>query len=183
MMLWDTVTGSASLRWDALHSGHTTAAAMVRGDGEGNVAISGGQDGAVCMVDARVWQDPVCVRGVHVTDKGHGAVGAIKQGAGGVGGYVVTAGADGTVRVLDLRESLGEVVRVLLTDFPYDLCVVGGHALVGCGDGSLHVVEVGAGKRLYALGANRAAVRVAMASGGQLVAAGDDGTAMLYRFP
>lgn len=84
--------------------------------------------------------------------------------------------------VLDTREGLAEIVRFQLTDFPYSLCVVGTTALVGCGDGSLHVIDVAAGQRRYALGANQAAVRYMAASEGTLIAAGDDGNVLVYEF-
>ena len=63
---------------------------------------------------------------------------------------LVTAGADGTVRVLDPRKSFCLVHTINLpsslasqpVNFPYSLAVAGGLALIGCGDGTLHFVDI-----------------------------------------
>lgn len=62
------------------------------------------------------------------------------------------------------------------------MAVAGGLALVGCGDGSLHVVDIKVGQTLYALGAGQAAVRTIDACADRMVVSGDDGNALLYRF-
>jgi len=182
VLLWDAAGGASSARFAELHGGHATAARFVRGTG-GTQALTGGQDGCVCLLDRRAPGGPAARAAVHVGDKGRGAVGDLAEAGGGEGPpYVVTAGADGTARVLDARAGLAEVSRARLTDFPYCLATLGPLALVGCGDGSLHVIDAAAGRTLYALGAGRAAVRFAAASGGRLVTAGDDGNAVSYRF-
>lgn len=95
---------------------------------------------------------------------------------------VVTAGADRTVKVFDLRADTLPVAQAMLTDFPYSLAVAGGLALAGCGDGSLLVVDISNGQTCYALGANKAAVRSLHASEKCLVCAGDDGSVCAYDF-
>lgn len=62
------------------------------------------------------------------------------------------------------------------------MAVAGGLALVGCGDGSLHVIDIRAGRTLYAMGVNKAAVRTIEACSDRLVCSGDDGNALLHRF-
>lgn len=96
---------------------------------------------------------------------------------------MVTAGADGAVSVLDPRRGLAARSTTRLTDFPYALAAAGGLAFVGCGDGSVHVIDLGAGVTLYALGAGRAAVRtIDVVAGRWLVCGGDDGAAVSYDF-
>jgi F-box/WD-40 domain protein 7 len=70
-------------------------------------------------------------------------------------------------------------------DFIYSLTVVGGVALSGAGDGLMIAHDVSTGKTLWGVGANTAAVRcivpVLPEMGRQtLVAAGDDGKALIY---
>jgi len=99
---------------------------------------------------------------------------------------VVTAGADKRLCVLDPRGGWRE--RATLgghRDFIYSLAVVGGVALSGAGDGLLLAHDVASGRALWGLGANAAAVRcvvpfVPQAGRQALVAAGDDGKAIVY---
>jgi WD40 repeat protein len=93
-----------------------------------------------------------------------------------------TCGADGTVRILDARSPMGELACIALTDFPYSFTAAGGLLLVGCGDGSLHVIDVATLATQYALGANGAAVRTIDACREKLVCSGDDGHVMVYDF-
>lgn len=62
------------------------------------------------------------------------------------------------------------------------MAVAGGLALAGCGDGSLLVIDSNNGDVLYALGANKAAVRGVHASDKCLVCVGDDGSVYMYDF-
>lgn len=94
----------------------------------------------------------------------------------------MTAGADGTVKAFDARSPLQAVSQAKLTDFPYSMAVAGGLAVCGCGDGSLLVTDISSGQTLYALGANKAAVRGVHASKSCLVCAGDDGSVSMYNF-
>jgi WD40 repeat protein len=96
---------------------------------------------------------------------------------------VVTAGADQTLRVVDPAASYRPLQTIPLTDFPYSLVAVGdGLVACGCGDGSVHVVDVVQGRPLYALGAGRAAVRAMEVGPGRLVCSGDDGCVVSYQF-
>lgn len=66
----------------------------------------------------------------------------------------------------------------------YTAVAAGPLALVGTGEGHLHVIDVDANEPrvLYALGANRAAVRFVAPLVSGMVAAGDDGCAIVYDF-
>ena len=119
---------------------------------------------------------------VHASQAGKGAVGNIIAAGSATLDLVVTCGADGKLCVLDPRAELCTVFSVQLTDFPYAMSAAGGLAMCGCGDGSLHVVDIAAGKTLYALGANKAAVRTVHASADTLVCSGDDGGVYVYNY-
>lgn len=93
-----------------------------------------------------------------------------------------TCGADGTVRILDSRAGVGELASIELTDFPYSFSAAGGLLLAGCGDGSLHVIDMATLQIQYALGANQHAVRTIDASSDKLVCSGDDGNVLVYDF-
>jgi hypothetical protein len=73
-------------------------------------------------------------------------------------------------------------------DFIYTLACVGGLALSGGGDGLLLAHNVASGEVLWGLGANEAAVRCigVCATGPRsrqvMLAAGDDGKALVYDF-
>jgi WD40 repeat protein len=87
--------------------------------------------------------------------------------------------------VLDAAQSYNAIHTVQLTDFPYSLTAAAADlVLCGCGDGSVHVVDVEAGATLYALGAGKAAVRAmeVSPSSDRLVCAGDDGCVICYEF-
>lgn len=127
-------------------------------------------------------KDCACDIAAHVNAKGKGAVGNIISAGSASGSLVVTAGADGAVKAFDARSPLQAVSQAKLTDFPYSLAVAGGLALCGCGDGSLLVIDLSSGQTLYALGANKAAVRGVHASKNCLVCMGDDGSVYMYNF-
>ena len=92
-------------------------------------------------------------------------------------------GADQTLKVVDPAAGYRALHTVRLTDFPYSLAAVGdGLVACGCGDGSVHVVDVVQGKTLYALGAGQAAVRGLEVGPGSLVCSGDDGCVVAYSF-
>lgn len=123
-----------------------------------------------------------CDIAAHVNAKGKGAVGNIISAGSASSNLVVTAGADNTVKAFDARSSLQSVSQAKLTDFPYSMAVAGGLSLCGCGDGSLLVIDINNGQTLYALGANKAAVRGVHASKSCLACMGDDGSVCLYDF-
>ncbi len=83
---------------------------------------------------------------LHVNEHGKGAVGDLVAGGGATGGMVVSAGADGTCRALDPRMGFALASTAQLTDFPYSMTVAGGTAAVGCGDGSIHFIDIQVGK-------------------------------------
>ena len=67
-------------------------------------------------------------------------------------------------------------------DFPYSLAVLGDLVFTGAGDGALLCHDARRGACLWGLGAGLAAVRCVDARPEQLVAAGDDGNVMVWRF-
>lgn len=109
---------------------------------------------------------------------------SLNTSAGGpaAAGMVVTVGADMTLQILDPAMSFESRFSLQLSDFPYSLAVAGGLALCGCGDGALHVVDIARGKTLYALGANKHAVRTIDACHDKIVCSGDDGNVIIYSF-
>ncbi len=200
LRIWD---GSVAAPVGTLsgHKGHVTAVAWYD-----ELVISGAQDGCVRVWDPRT-SAPVANIPAHASDAGSGAVGDIVVCGGTSSGersstttrglsqdqssseatpLVVTAGADKRLCVLDPRA--GWNVRSTLKghrDFIYSLTVVGGVALSGAGDGLMIAHDVSTGKTLWGVGANTAAVRcivpVLPEMGRQtLVAAGDDGKALIY---
>lgn len=91
--------------------------------------------------------------------------------------------ADKTVCALDPRTGYSVLHRFTEhRDFPYSLAVSGGLAFSGAGDGLLIAHDLVAGKALWGLGANAAAVRFIGVVGKRLFAAGDDGKAIVYSF-
>uniref|UniRef100_A0A383VWN0 Uncharacterized protein n=1 Tax=Tetradesmus obliquus TaxID=3088 RepID=A0A383VWN0_TETOB len=195
LMCWDLDTGSSSWGVAAAHQGHITALAWSAAaantpeqhlgcSSSSCFVISGGQDIVVRVWDGRTGSCSA-EQTVHADKKGKGAAGNIVTGLGSSGNLVVTAGADMTLRVLDAAQSYKPIHTVQLTDFPYSLTAAASDlVLCGCGDGSVHVVDVEAGAVLYALGAGRAAVRAMEVSPGteRLVCAGDDGCVVCYEF-
>ncbi|EFJ44249.1 hypothetical protein VOLCADRAFT_118805 [Volvox carteri f. nagariensis] len=193
VLLWDMSSGGVSWRMKNVHQGHVTSLAWFEeggGGGGGGASapgegggcfVTGGQDGVVRVWDPRAKANVAKVQ-LHVNEQGHGAVGDIIAGGPAVSGLVVTAGADGTCRVLDPRLGFALSATARLTNFPYSMTAAGGTAVVGCGDGSIHFIDVQSGRTLYALGANRAAVRCMEASYDKLVCSGDDGKAIVYNF-
>nr|CCC90995.1 conserved hypothetical protein [Trypanosoma congolense IL3000] len=97
--------------------------------------------------------------------------------------YLVTAGADKVILTLDPRAGFSPVHRFTEhRDFIYSMETFGPLVLSGAGNGWLLVHDALEGRCLYGLGANGAAVREIRATLNNLVAAGDDGSAMVYDF-
>ena len=201
MFLWD---ASISGEKDAVGKrkaceGHVTALAWTRRVGYeavmrgGDVLVSGGQDGVVKVWDFRIAGTGACVAAIeaHVQKNqknqknGTGAVGDVVQTRGG---RIVTGGADGSLAVLDPRMGYAMVGgKMRVGDFVYSLSAVGPMVVCGDGGGAAHVADVDGRdepKVLYALGANKAAVRVLATSGDgtRLACAGEDGSVMCYAF-
>ena len=153
-------------------------------------------------------QEAVASVDAHRQKGGSGAVGDITQMPSG---KVVTGGADGHVAVLDPRRGYQVVARVPVTVtvctlwracpvrsffvLPYgQLCndvfcssLTGPMVLAGTGAGHMHVIDVDdweTPRVMYALGANKAAVRVIAlgGDGAHCACAGDDGGVVSYSF-
>lgn len=181
--MWDLTHEKPSWTADKVHQGHVTSLTWFENPSiQPNVLLTGGQDGILQVWDVRSGSErAACI--IHACErKGIGAVSAIKVCNEGVNSKIVTAGADGNVNVLDPRTAFSTISSVHLTDFPYCLQVIGSLALCGCGDGSLHVIEISTGIRKYCLGVNKAAVRTIEAATDVLVCGGDDGNILVHRF-
>ena len=153
-------------------------------------------------------QEAVASVDAHRQKGGSGAVGDITQMPSG---KVVTGGADGHVAVLDPRRGYQVVARIPVGDFVYSLASVGAFisfnyfrmgnstdvvfcssltgpmVLAGTGAGHMHVIDVDdweTPRVMYALGANKAAVRVIAlgGDGAHCACAGDDGGVVSYSF-
>jgi len=182
VLVWDLGSGRHSWPMKNVHRGHITSLAWwCDGGGGADVFLSGGQDGCLRAWDRR---ERSCVASLelHVNEKGVGALSDIIPPLPATSGKIVTAGADGVVRVLDARRPLSELHAVRVTNFVYSCAAAGGLVLVGCGDGALHVIDVELGSTLYALGANQAAVRTVDAAADRIICSGDDGNVILYEF-
>lgn len=197
-VVWDLQTGQPKRAPFAAHRGHVTAMdAASPGDGAagsaGTLLVSGGHDGCIRVWDVRVGGGrPTAAGGGgaerHVLEaKGAhtGAVNELKWHTLPSGAQLlVSAGADKRLCLFDPRRSL-QLVRECTEhrDHIYSLACHGGYAFSGGGDGMLLAHDLPTGDCLYGLGANRAAVRCIHATApGSLVAAGDDGGLMVYRF-
>ncbi|KAL6751655.1 WD40-repeat-containing domain protein [Haematococcus lacustris] len=184
VILWDTTASDVSWRLRGVHTGQVSALAWCDAEDPdlSGFFISGGQDGHVRVWDPREKKNPKRIM-LHVTKEGKGAVTSICGGGVAAANKVVTCGADMTLRVLEPRKGFALMSTLRLTDYPYSMAVAGGLALVGCGDGSLSVVDIRDCKRLYALGAHNGAVRCIEACADRLFTSGDDGKTMLWSFP
>lgn len=123
----------------------------------------------------------------HTSDAGSGAVIGIDTTSVGDGNdVIVSAGADRSLVVVDPRAGEFNMLHRFTEhrDFIYSLHVSGQVAFSGGGDGMMLAHNAREGGLLFGLGANRAAVQSigTDAAGTHLVAAGDDGTAIVYAF-
>jgi len=96
---------------------------------------------------------------------------------------LVSAGADSKLNAFDIR-NLSEPLLTFKShkDFIYKLHVEDSFTFSGSGDGMLLVHDLKIGRLCYGLGANAAGIRCIETGPGVLVAAGDDGKAISYRF-
>lgn len=95
---------------------------------------------------------------------------------------IVTAGADRTIQIIPITNQTDRTEITDHTDFIYSLKCVNDLIFSGSGDGLLYVHDINEGKLLYALGANKGAVRCIEATNNKLIAAGDDGKVLIYNY-
>lgn len=164
------------------HRGHTTSI-LGSCDNDRNGIYSGGQDGIVNVWDCR---QKKCLASLELhTDKKEGKAGAVgflaEPSHSGGENILITGGADGTINVLDKRQS-HQVVHKWIEhqDYIYSLHVSHQLCFSGDGQGMLHVHDWRNGHLLYGLGANQAAIRAITTSDTKLVVAGDDGSILTY---
>lgn len=164
------------------HKGHTTSVLASKVD-ESALCFSGGQDGTVRVWDLRQKNStPAHALELHIHRKTGkaGAVGFLLEPDGDPN-TLITAGADGTIKVLDKRKSFKTLFNLTEhLDFIYAMHVRGQLCFSGAGNGMLHVHDWKSGKLLYGLGANKAAVRAIETTSSHLIASGDDGSVMMY---
>ena len=187
--VWDAASTQATHEYVG-HRGHVTSVSWL-GGADSSTLLTGAQDGCVRVWDSRS-PSAVAVVAAHTTSAGSGAVGNIAvvdsrsaalSAAAVCDALIASAGADKAVCVLDPRA--GFAVRHRFTehtDFIYSLSSWGGLLFSGAGDGMLICHDAREGKALWGIGANRAAVRIIQvaAGGASLVAAGDDGNALVF---
>jgi len=148
---WDLARGGTPVRSFQAHRGHCTAAQTAilstntthsRGR-RSQVFVTGGQDGYVKIWDTRQ-KASVAEIEAHRTDTGAGAVGDIECSGPG-GDYIVSAGADKSLCVIDPRKFKTKGNLRHHRDFIYSLHVNGGLSFSGGGDGALVVHELATG--------------------------------------
>lgn len=184
---WSIGAGKALGKLVQAHDGHCTALTWLRdGSSSGREAsstspdahllLSGGQDGAVKVWDAKTGQQRAAMA-AHAGPSGRGAVGSIT----GMGHLVLTCGADGTVHGLEARAGLQPAWQPLqLPGFPYCAASCGSTLFVGCGNGEIAGVDAATGHMQWSVRAAASAVRTLAASENLLVAGCDDGSVVLF---
>ncbi|POM68304.1 Hypothetical protein PHPALM_15554 [Phytophthora palmivora] len=171
-------------KYSNAHRGHTTSVLGSQNkdaDSTGFCFFSGGQDGAVKVWDSRQ-KGATFSLDIHIDPRSGkaGAVGFLREPANDRN-VLITGGADGVINVLDKRQSYGVMYSFTEhLDFIYSMHVSNQLCFSGAGNGMLHVHDWKTGKLLYGLGANQAAVRAIVTSANHLVAAGDDGSVIMY---
>ena len=190
---WSIGAGKALGKLVQAHDGHCTALTWLRdgsssssGGGSGSEAsstspdahllLSGGQDGAVKLWDARTGQQRAAMA-AHAGPSGRGAVGSITC----MGHLVLTCGADGTVHGLEARAGLQPAWQPLqLPDFPSCAASCGSTLFVGCGNGEIAAVDAATGHMRWSVRAAASAVRTLAASENLLVTGCDHGSVVLF---
>ncbi|KAH9091469.1 hypothetical protein Ae201684P_011014 [Aphanomyces euteiches] len=144
----------------AVHAGHCTA--VLGSCHSTDQAFSGGQDGILRLWDVRS-KAPVFELACHAGQKGELYPGHANDGA---------CCRDGRGRWQSAKHS----TFIYSLHLHHDLC------FSGDGAGMLLVHDLRTDRLCYGLGANRAAVRAIISTQRQLIAAGDDGSVLIYDF-
>ena len=175
VILWDLATGQAIAKMNTV-AGQIGALGSCCTN-EINLSLAGDQSGSLTGWDFRnSGTTPVFQHSLHPG----GVLSGIKQ-MNGLSNLMVTCGADKRIVCSDYRNLSRPVAEfVEHKDFIYSLEVVDKLIVSGGGNGWVLVHDVEQGRCLYALGANKGAVRCLTARDDMLVAAGDDGKVMIY---
>ncbi|OWZ17658.1 hypothetical protein PHMEG_0008369 [Phytophthora megakarya] len=177
----DLQTNKVLRKYANAHRGHTTSVLGSQSEESTDSCYSGGQDGAVKVWDSRQKGATFSLE-IHIDPRSGkaGAVGFLREPTDD-SNVLITGGADGVINVLDKRQSYGVVHSFTEhMDFIYSMHVRNQLCFSGAGNGMLHVHDWKTGKLLYGLGANQAAVRAIATPTNYLVAAGDDGSVIMY---
>lgn len=180
LMVWDVTASQAVCKLPGLTAGAQVGAMGTLMDGDMNLVLAGDQAGVVAVWDFRAAGGTP----VHRAQQHPGGVVAAVQGTRmSCDNFVVTAGADKVMHVLEPRMSYSPLYTWRdHKDFIYSMEVHGNYVLSGAGNGWLLVHDVDSGSCAYALGAGENAVRCIGASRSKLVCAGDDGKMMVYDY-
>ncbi|KAG8342083.1 WD domain [Trypanosoma vivax] len=175
--VWDIERGSC-LATMATKRGQISSLWHLLSSDVGLLSAIGDQGGVLCVMDfLRTGSKPIFSDALHPG----GAITGIRSVD--ESSYLITAGADKVILVLDPRAGFKTLHRFTdHRDFIYSLETFGPLVLSGGANGWLLVHDVIEGNCCYGLGANTAAVRCIHPMREHLVAAGDDGKAMVYDF-
>mmetsp|Transcript_5973 Transcript_5973/g.13871 ORF Transcript_5973/g.13871 Transcript_5973/m.13871 type:complete len:211 (-) Transcript_5973:277-909(-) len=178
--LWDTnhATNIGTLKG---HKGHITAMCAVPDPSGGSqLVLTGAQDG--CL---RIWDLRQKLNTLTLQAHPGGAVNDIGITARREVPLCVTTGADGRVLVLEPRSNfrvVHELGPMLTDDFFYSLLVLDQVAFLGVGRGNVLCLDLQTGDIKYTLSGGENAIRCLGACASSLVAAGDDGNAVIFDF-
>eukprot|EP00742_Colponemidia_sp_Colp-10_P019425 GILJ01022529.1.p1 GENE.GILJ01022529.1~~GILJ01022529.1.p1 ORF type:complete len:450 (+),score=46.18 GILJ01022529.1:115-1350(+) len=178
--VWDLDSGACAATYETKGGQIGSLGHLLHPD-MGQISMVGDQRGTVSIFDfRRSGASPIFSDTLHPG----GVVSGLKgMPLSGNGGLIVSCGADRRIHVLDPRMNFKPVHTMTdHKDFVYSMEVFGDLIISGGGNGWLLVHDAKTGACLYGLGANAAAVRCIFASNEHLVAAGDDGKAMVYDF-
>jgi len=190
-MAWDVNNGS---RIGALkgHKGHVTAVRWLRassdgseeqegyGGSEASIFLTGAQDGHVRVWDLRAKREIANIP-CHVNKNGTGAVAGLEVSSDLR--TVASAGADRTICMMDARKGFQIRHRACEhRDFIYSVKAVDNYVVSGGGDGSLYCHSMTEDRVLWGVKPLQNAVRCIGATKQRLIVAGDDGSAIIYKF-
>eukprot|EP01062_Namystynia_karyoxenos_P050724 TRINITY_DN39591_c0_g1_i1.p1 TRINITY_DN39591_c0_g1~~TRINITY_DN39591_c0_g1_i1.p1 ORF type:complete len:480 (+),score=152.06 TRINITY_DN39591_c0_g1_i1:86-1525(+) len=153
------------------------------GDGQQELVMAGDQTGRLRVWDLRTGAVAVHEATLHPGGALTAAKTTFARDPAHGPNYIVTAGADKRMQVVDPRAGFAPVHELEgHKDFIYSVETHDTLVLSGGGNGWLLVHDAPSGKCLYALGANKAAVRCIAAQPTRAIASGDDGTLITYDF-